>query len=109
MWSPGEWSCPASGFDCVTGAPGHQRSRGRLAASRVSTVYRCSYLLRTTQDPGFLVVGFFFLGGGGGLVFVFLLFFFFFFFWSTFGPIVPPPQREQLLSRCCSPMLSRCG
>ena len=45
MWSPGEWSCPASGCDCVTGAPGHQRSRGRLAASRVSTVYRCSYLL----------------------------------------------------------------
>ena len=45
MWSPGEWSCTASGCDCVTGAPGHQRSRGRLAASRVSTVYRCSYLL----------------------------------------------------------------
>ena len=45
MWSPGEWSCPASGCDCVTGAPGHQRSRGHLAASRVSTVYRCSYLL----------------------------------------------------------------
>ena len=45
MWSPGEWSCPASGCDCVTGVPGHQRSRGHLAASRVSTVYRCSYLL----------------------------------------------------------------
>ena len=45
MWSPGEWSCPASGCDCVTGAPCHQRSRGRLAASRVSTVYCCSYLL----------------------------------------------------------------
>ena len=38
-------SCPTSGCDCVTGAPGHQRSRGHLAASRVSTVYRCSYLL----------------------------------------------------------------
>ena len=35
----------ASGCGCVTGAPGHQRSRGRLAASRVSTEYRCSYLL----------------------------------------------------------------
>ena len=45
MWSTGEWSCPASGCDCMTGAPGHQRSRGRLAVSRVSTVYRCSYLL----------------------------------------------------------------
>ena len=45
MWSPGEWSCPASGCDCVTGAPGHQWSQGHVAASRVSTVYRCSYLL----------------------------------------------------------------
>ena len=45
MWSPGEWSCRASGCDCVTGAPDHQRSWGRLAASRVSTVYHCSYLL----------------------------------------------------------------
>ena len=47
LWHLGlwEWSSPASGCDCVTGAPGHQRSRGRLAASRVSTVYQCSYLL----------------------------------------------------------------
>ena len=45
MWSPGEWSCPASGCDCMTGAPGHQRSWGPLAASRVSTVYHCSYPL----------------------------------------------------------------
>ena len=45
MWSPGEWSCPASGCDCVTGVPDHQRSRDHLAASRVSTVYRCSCLL----------------------------------------------------------------
>ena len=34
MWSPADWSCPASGCDCVTGA-----------ASRMSTVYRFSYLL----------------------------------------------------------------
>ena len=45
MWSPGEWSCPASGCDCVTGVPGHQHSQGILAASRESTVYHCSYLL----------------------------------------------------------------
>ena len=45
MWSPRKWSCPASGCDWVTGAPGHQQSRGRLAVSRVSTVYCCSYLL----------------------------------------------------------------
>ena len=41
MRSPGEWTCPASGCNCVAGAPGHQRSRGRLAASRVSTVPTC--------------------------------------------------------------------
>ena len=34
MRSQGEWSCPASGCNCVTGAPGHQRGRGNLAVSK---------------------------------------------------------------------------
>ena len=38
MWSPGEWSCPASGCDCMTGAPGHQWSRGHLAATSVHSI-----------------------------------------------------------------------
>ena len=50
MWSPADWSCPASGCDCVTGASGHQRSRGRLAASRVSTVPTCCSSLHDPVD-----------------------------------------------------------